>query len=191
MANQSTSDRGKPTTAATAASSGFKLPLPSPELPQDETFMHQEASQKNPPTSVFSSHISGAEQDSEMFSFHATRPGTRAEAYSSSFFAGSRLNTGIGISYDAPIVGGPGTGRPLTALTIPEETATDMDHLSPAASLAADYRVGKYRRGTADRAKLSTPVIELDEHLREAAMREEDMSEGASTPASSGKTEFE
>ena len=193
MAASSEPQGEKPNTSVSAVSSGFKLPLPSPELSQGEA---EDAAdnEKNRQPSVFSSGLPMEDEDSGMFSFNASRPSTRAGAgaYASSFFAGSRTNTGIGISHISPSSAREGHRRPLTALTIREEADTEMEHLSPAAAMAAAYRLGRNRLAIGDRAsRMNTPIIELDEQLRDAARREEDMSEGSSTPAGSGRTDFE
>jgi hypothetical protein len=153
--------------------------------------MQETARQDPPPTAATQQSSIMDDRDSGLFSFD--RPGSRAGA--SSYFAGSgsRLNTGIGISYDHLPPGTGMRGRPLTSMTIPEESALDLNQpLSAAAALAAAYRDGRPIPQTAasNRRSLGTPVIELAEHMRYASEREERMDSEVSSP-DTGKTEAE
>ena len=194
--------------APSVSVSGFKLPMPSPNsspaiaqkgpeekdaVAADQSHVVGQGQAAIPPSTAGGmSQQSGSvmdERDSGMFTFN--RPGSRggsdSHAYTSSYYAGgSRMNTGIGISYGSPSTdahGRPHTGRPLTAFTIPEEFAyaAEPEVLSPAAAVAAAYREGRPPPPT--RGNLATPVIELDERMRTAATMETAMdSEGTSTP---------
>lgn len=206
MASDKKPMQQRPETAATgvtAASSGFRLPMPSPELPQEEglndQYAHEQPHQQphyhqGPPSGFTSSDIPKDEADSGMFSYDPSspRPGTRggdsSHAYSSSFFANPRLHTGIANSHGSPAIGY--QTRPLTAFTIPEEHATELHDMSDAAAYAAAYRDGKathYNRNSV----IGTPIIELDGHMRDAAQAGDEGSDEPSTPAASGKTDYE
>ena len=184
----------------TAASSGFKLPMPSPELPQEEN-EGAEHQQKPMSAGQFSAGQSELENDGDSGLFTFNRPSTRAGSQfqsNSSYYAGggagSRLNTGIGIFQNSPqmgrpLTGRPMTGRPLTASAIPEEEVyqEELDPSSAAAMIAAAYREG--RAIPPSRGNLSTPVIEIAERMRSATLAEHDM-EGQSTPSGSNKTDY-
>lgn len=195
----------------TAASSGFKLPMPSPTIEQDETTTtaaaaaagagshaaaHAHEYEHWRPTSAdeVSAYASTMEHDGDsgLFTFNrpTTRAGTGFPSNPSYYAAGSRLNTGIGISYkDSPSLGRPLTGRPLTGFAIPEEEPfqEELDPNSASAAIAAAYRDGKPMPPT--RAGLATPIIELDERMRSATHREQEKDE-LSTPSGSQKTDY-
>lgn len=185
----------------TAASSGFKLPMPSPEVEQGElpgaaaasadAHPQQHHQQQKPMSagdaSAFASTME-ADGDSGLFTFN--RPSTAGGQgfhSNSSYYAGagSRLNTGIGISS----IGRPLTGRPLTGMPIPEEEPyeEELDQNTASAAIAAAYRDGRAMPPT--RAGLATPIIELDERMRSATQREHEKDE-LSTPSGSHKTDF-